>query len=146
MFQSSDPEPVEEDLELNSLVFGIKLERIIRRKRISERLMKRLGQGMVEEVEKLLADGISHEKLDYYGLEYRYISRYIRNELSYDDMVSRLNAAIHQFAKRQMTYFRGMERRGTTIHWIDGMLPIDEMIEEALSICRGDSGFQVLFT
>lgn len=144
--QSADPEPSEEGIELNSLVLGIKLERIIRRKRITERLMKRLDQGMVEEVEKLLAGGISHEKLDYYGLEYRYISRYLRKDLTYDDMVSRLNSAIHQFAKRQMTYFRGMERRGTKIHWIDGMLSMDEMTEEAVTICRRDSGFQALFT
>jgi len=144
--QSTSPEPSEENMELNSLVFGIKLDRIIRRKRITERLMNRLGQGMVEEVEKLLAGGISHEKLDYYGLEYRYISRYLRKELTYDVMVSRLNSAIHQFAKRQMTYFRGMERRGSKIHWIDGMLSMDKMTEEAMRICRHDSGFQALFT
>jgi tRNA dimethylallyltransferase len=69
-------------------------------------------------------------------LEYRYVSRYIRKELTYDEMVSNLNAAIHQFAKRQMTYFRGMERRGITIHWIDGLLPMEEMVGEAVSICR----------
>jgi len=139
--QSTGPEPSEEEKELKSLVFGIKLERLSRRKRITERLMRRLEEGMVEEVEQLIADGLSHEKLDYYGLEYRYISRYIRGDLSYDEMVSRLNSAIHQFAKRQMTYFRGMERRGTTIHWIDGMLSPEEMTGEAMSIYKNDPDF-----
>ncbi len=74
--------------------------------------------------------------MEYYGLEYRYVNRYLQHELTYDDMVKRLNSAIHQFAKRQMTYFRGMERRGIEIHWIDGMLPMDEKIEAALAICR----------
>ena len=79
---------------------------------------------------------ISAEKLDYYGLEYRYVSRYVLKEMSYDNMVERLNSAIPQFAKRQMTYFRGMERRGTKIHWIDGDLALEEMCNEALSLCR----------
>jgi len=135
-YQSAIPEANEDVRELNSLVFGIKLERSIRRKRITERLMKRLDEGMVKEVEDLIDGGISHEKLDYYGLEYRYISLYIRKELTYDEMIERLNSAIHQFAKRQMTYFRGMERRGTIIHWIDGMKSLEEMTTEALGICR----------
>ena len=77
---------------------------------------------MVEEVEGLLSQGVSAEKMDYYGLEYRYVTRYILKELTYDEMFSTLNTAIHQFAKRQMTYFRGMERRGIQIHWLDGQL------------------------
>ena len=139
MYQSTRSEPLEEEKELDTLVFGIKLERNIRRKRITERLMSRLDEGMVAEVENLIASGISHEKLDYYGLEYRYISLYIRGELAYDEMVSRLKSAIHQFAKRQMTYFRGMERRGTMIQWIDGMKSVEEMTDEALGIYRCDS-------
>ncbi len=91
---------------------------------------------MVEEVEGLMARGVSKEKLDYYGLEYRYISRFILKELTFDEMVHRLNSAIHQFAKRQMTYFRGMERRGAHIHWIDGTLSVEEMCNKALSIYR----------
>ena len=90
----------------------------------------------MEEVEGLMEQGVSPEKLDYYGLEYRYVSRYVLKEMSYDDMVERLNSAIHQFAKRQMTYFRGMERRGTKIHWIDGESALEEMTNEALSLCR----------
>jgi tRNA dimethylallyltransferase len=141
MHQSTIPEPSEDERVLNSLVFGIKLERNIRRKRITERLMKRLDEGMVKEVEDLIASGVSHEKLDYYGLEYRYISLFIRKELTYDEMIKRLNSAIHQFAKRQMTYFRGMDRRGTKIHWIDGMKSLEEMTEEALGICLKDPDF-----
>ena len=84
----------------------------------------------------MLSNGVTPEKLDYYGLEYRYVSLYLLKKLSYDEMVKRLNSAIHQFAKRQMTYFRGMERRGTLIHWIDGTLPLEEMCTEALAICK----------
>ncbi|MDX2429720.1 MAG: tRNA (adenosine(37)-N6)-dimethylallyltransferase MiaA [Bacteroides sp.] len=122
--------------DLHPLIFGVHLDRGIRRKRITERLMKRLEEGMVEEVEGLIASGVSTDKLDYYGLEYRYVSRYIIKELSYDEMVNKLNSAIHQFAKRQMTYFRGMERRGALIHWIDGTLSVEEMCEKALAIYK----------
>jgi tRNA dimethylallyltransferase len=90
---------------------------------------------MVNEVEGLLGQGIPPEKMEYYGLEYRLISRYIMKEVPYDDMVKRLNTAIHQFAKRQMTYFRGMERKGIKIFWIDGLLPMEEKTEQALTIC-----------
>jgi len=134
MFQAGQPERPMEELGLNTVVLGIKLERSIRRSRITDRLMKRLDEGLVKEVEGLLEQGITPEKLEYYGLEYRYVSRYIRKELTFDEMVSHLNSAIHQFAKRQMTYFRGMERRGIEIHWIDGLLPMEEMVGEALSI------------
>ncbi len=136
MFQASQSDIPVEERELNSVVLGIKLERSIRRKRISDRLGKRLDEGLVKEVEGLLEQGVTPEKLEYYGLEYRYVSRFIRSELTYDEMVSTLNTAIHQFAKRQMTYFRGMERRGIPIHWIDGLLSMDEMVGEALSICK----------
>ena len=136
MYQSSHTEPPARDENLNPLIFGVHLERSVRRKRITERLKKRLDEGMVKEVEDLIAQGVSPEKLDYYGLEYRYISRYILNEINYSEMVDRLNSAIHQYAKRQMTYFRGMERRGAVIHWIDGSKPVGEMIPEALSICK----------
>ncbi len=125
-----------EALILKPLVFGVSLERNIRRERITRRLKQRLEEGMVEEVEVLLSNGVTPQKLDYYGLEYRYVSLYLLKKLSYDEMVKRLNSAIHQFAKRQMTYFRGMERRGTLIHWIDGTLPLEEMCTEALAICK----------
>ena len=113
-------------------MFGIRFERTVRRKRITERLQQRLEEGMVQEVESLMRQGVSAEKLDYYGLEYRYISKYLLKELSYDEMFKDLNTAIHQFAKRQMTYFRGMERRGIHIHWIEGQLTMEEKIEEVL--------------
>jgi tRNA dimethylallyltransferase len=136
MYRSSHPEKHVDAMNLNSVVLGIRLDRVMRRKRITERLLKRLDAGLVKEVEGLLGQGVSLERMEYYGLEYRYITRYIRRELTYDEMVKRLNSAIHQFAKRQMTYFRGMERRGTEIHWIDGLLPMEEKVGMALSICR----------
>jgi tRNA dimethylallyltransferase len=134
MYQASHPDLPADLEEFNVLVLGIELERTVRRQRITERLHRRLKEGMVEEVAGLLAQGIPPAKMEYYGLEYRYVSRYIRNELTYDEMVQRLNTEIHRFAKRQMTYFRGMERRGIRIHWIDGLLPMEEKLEEALSL------------
>lgn len=136
MFQTTQSEPAVDEVTLTPVIFGISLERSIRRKRITERLNKRLEEGLVEEVERLIANGVPAEKLDYYGLEYRYVSRYILNQITYNEMVERLNSAIHQFAKRQMTYFRGMERRGTMIHWIDGARPVEEMTNEAMTICK----------
>lgn len=132
MFQSGQPEKSEEERMLNPVVFGIRYERTVRRKRITDRLYQRLEEGMVEEVEQLMKKGVSAEKMDYYGLEYRYISRYLLKQLSYDDMLKELNTAIHQFAKRQMTYFRGMERRGILIHWIEGQQEMEEKVEKAL--------------
>jgi tRNA dimethylallyltransferase len=136
MFRTTQSEPVLNEMALSTVIFGISLERNMRRKRITERLMKRLEEGLVEEVKRLIASGVPSEKLDYYGLEYRYVSRYILNQITYDEMVQRLNSAIHQFAKRQMTYFRGMERRGNVIHWIDGSRPVEEMTYEAMTICK----------
>ncbi len=114
---------------VRSLNIGIHYERDVRRKRITERLKQRLEQGMVEEVEALLKAGIDHEKLEYYGLEYRFLSQYVRGELTYDEMFTGLNTAIHRFAKRQMTWFRGMERRGIKIHWLEGELPLQEKVD-----------------
>ncbi len=116
--------------EIRSLNIGIRYERDVRRTRITERLKQRLDEGMIAEAEALLKAGVDHEKLEYYGLEYRYLSQYLRGALSRDEMFSRLNSAIHRFAKRQMTYFRGMERRGVKIHWIDGSLPLMEKVEK----------------
>lgn len=130
--QSSNPVISEEGRELHPLVLGIRFERNQRRKRISERLQERLKSGMVEEVEGLLRTGVPSEKLDFYGLEYRYVNSYIQGDLSYDAMTGQLNTAIHQFAKRQMTYFRGMERRGIPIHWLDGEDLMEEKIAKAL--------------
>lgn len=120
----------EEPEGIDSLVIGISIGREERRARISRRLRQRLEGGMVEEVRSLLSSGIPAEDLIYYGLEYKYVTEYVIGLTSYDDMLSRLEIAIHQFAKRQMTWFRGMERRGTTIHWIDYGLPVERKIAE----------------
>ena len=113
----------------NSLIIGIDIDRELRRSKISRRLRQRLDEGMVEEVKSLIDKGISAEDLIYYGLEYKYLTLYITGQMSYDDMVNGLEIAIHQFAKRQMTWFRGMERRGFTIEWLDAQMPLTEKIE-----------------
>lgn len=113
---------------LYSLIIGIDIERELRREKISKRLRSRLDEGMIEEVKKILSTGVSPEDLIYYGLEYKYLTLYVLGQLSYEEMVGQLEIAIHQFAKRQMTWFRGMERRGSTIHWIDASLPTEEKI------------------
>lgn len=110
---------------LNSLIVGVDIERELRRKRISERLKNRLDEGMIEEIQSMLDKGVKPEDLIYYGLEYKYITLYIQKQLSYSEMYSQLEIAIHQFAKRQMTWFRGMEKRGLHIHWIDAQLNDD---------------------
>ncbi|MDP4205021.1 MAG: tRNA (adenosine(37)-N6)-dimethylallyltransferase MiaA [Bacteroidota bacterium] len=128
--------PTEETTATNvsGLIIGINFDRDTRRKRITERLKQRLDSGMIEEVGQLLASGITPEALIYYGLEYKYLTLYLQKQLSYDEMFGKLNIAIHQFAKRQMTWFRGMERRGFTIHWLDGFLPMNEKIERIKSL------------
>jgi tRNA dimethylallyltransferase len=108
LFQATQPEEDEKERELNPIILGIRFERTMRRKRITDRLRERLENGMVEEVERLMAEGVSAEKMEYYGLEYKWVSKYILKELTYEDMFNKLNTAIHQFAKRQMTYFRGI--------------------------------------
>ncbi len=137
MYQSAHQDRTvggEQEQSLRSKVLGISFQRTVRRQRITRRLMERLDNGMVEEVERLLESGIPSRKMDYYGLEYRYVNQYIQKEITYDEMVERLNIAIHQFAKRQMTYFRGMERRGIPIHWIEGSLPMEEKLERAMEV------------
>ena len=124
---------------LRSLIVGVNYERETRRKRISERLFQRLNSGMVEEVKGLLEKGISAEALIYYGLEYKYITFYLTGKITYDEMVRDLEIAIHQFAKRQMTWFRGMERKGTTIHWINGDLSQEEKVSKVLSLLYGEN-------
>ena len=116
--------------EINSLIVGVKFDRDSRRRRITQRLKDRLQSGMIEEVEKLLASGLSPESLTYYGLEYKYLTMYVTGEISYDEMFQSLNTAIHQFSKRQMTWFRKMEREGFQIHWLDGYMPLPEKIEQ----------------
>lgn len=120
--------------EIKSLTIGLDVSRELRRERISHRLRERLDQGMVDEVRGILAAGVSPEDLIYYGLEYKYLTMYVIGELTYEEMVNQLEIAIHQFAKRQMTYFRGMERRGVPIHWIDAELSTEEKVEQILQL------------
>lgn len=115
--------------KIDTLIFGINIEREERRKRISERLCQRLESGMIDEVKMLLDRGISPVDLIYYGLEYKFVTQYLIKEITYNEMFHSLEIAIHQFAKRQMTWFRGMERRGFKIHWIDFSLPMEDKIE-----------------
>lgn len=120
--------------KLKYVLLGIKYDRESRRNRITQRLKERLSAGMVEETEDLLKSGIPENKLIYYGLEYKYLTLYIQGELSYEEMFNKLNTAIHQFAKRQMTWFRKMEREGFKIHWMDGHEPMDRKLERSLDI------------
>ncbi|MBQ2809140.1 MAG: tRNA (adenosine(37)-N6)-dimethylallyltransferase MiaA [Bacteroidaceae bacterium] len=124
--------PVEERSfpQLNALVVGVSVERDVRRERISCRLRERLEQGMVDEVRALLNSGLAPEQLIYYGLEYKYLTLYITGAMGYDDMVKGLETAIHQFAKRQMTWFRGMEKRGVDIRWVDSSLERGQVVEQ----------------
>ena len=115
---------------LKSLIIGVSIDRDLRRKKISERLRERLDAGMVEEVRGLLERGIAPEDLIYYGLEYKYLTLYVTGQMTHAEMVHDLEIAIHQFAKRQMTWFRGMERRGFNIHWIDACLPLTDKLEQ----------------
>ena len=117
-----------EGLPIRSLTIGLDIPRELRRQRITERLHRRLAEGMVDEVQGLLDNGVAAETLISYGLEYRYLTLYLTGQLSYDEMVRELEIAIHQFAKRQMTYFRGMERRGVQIQWVDATKPMEEIV------------------
>ena len=119
------PTPERELPPVSSLVVGVQIDRDERRRKITDRLRKRLEHGLIEEVRGLLESGIPADDLIYYGLEYKYVTEYVIGRRSYDDMFKNLEIAIHQFAKRQMTWFRGMERRGVRIHWLDAMLPLN---------------------
>jgi tRNA dimethylallyltransferase len=118
---------------INSMIIGVDIDRDVRREKITKRLKSRLDEGMVEEVRSIIESGVSPDDLIYYGLEYKYLTLYIIGQLTFDEMFAQLEMAIHQFAKRQMTWFRGMERRGFTIHWVDAMLPMEEKVN---SICQ----------
>lgn len=120
--------------QLDSLVIGVDIDRELRREKISRRLRQRLDEGMVDEVRHLLDEGIPAENLIYYGLEYKYLTQYVIGEMEYAEMVRQLEIAIHQFAKRQMTWFRGMERRGIRIHWIDATRTMDEKMDKIMAI------------
>ena len=122
------PTPRRELPPVDSLIIGIDIDRELRREKITRRLKARLEEGMVDEVQALLDEGIPAEDLIYYGLEYKFVTEYLKGETSYEEMFTRLEIAIHQFAKRQMTWFRGMERRGFKINWIDATLPMEDKI------------------
>jgi tRNA dimethylallyltransferase len=124
--------------EINSLNIGIDFDRELRRQRITTRLKQRLDEGMLDEVQKLLDSGLTPEQLLYYGLEYKYLTLHLTGQLTYSEMFRQLEIAIHQFAKRQMTWFRGMEKRGTKINWINGHLPMEEKVEEIFRLFSED--------
>ena len=128
------PMPRRELPAVSSLIIGVDIDRELRRQKITRRLKARLDEGMVDEVRRLLDEGIPAEDLIYYGLEYKFVTVYIIGRLSYDEMFRQLEIAIHQFAKRQMTWFRGMERRGFRIHWIDATLPMEEKVNKILQL------------
>ena len=127
-YNLAHPLPLRELPAIDSLIVGVSIDRELRRQKITQRLKTRLEEGMVDEVRNLLESGIAAEDLIYYGLEYKYVTEYVTGRLTYDEMFRQLETAIHQFAKRQMTWFRGMERRGFSIHWIDATLPMNEKV------------------
>lgn len=120
--------------KIEHVVFGIDIDRELRRQRISKRLKQRLDEGMIDEIKSIINSGVSAEDLIYYGLEYKYVTMYITGQLSYQEMYNSLEVAIHQFSKRQMTWFRGMERRGFTINWLDYNLTTEEKIEKIIDV------------
>lgn len=124
----NNPMPERECPPIDSLIIGVDIDRDERRRKITNRLKARLEDGMVEEIQGLLRRGIPAEDLIYYGLEYKFVTEYVTGKLTYDEMFRQLEIAIHQFAKRQMTWFRGMERRGFHIRWLDASKPIDDKV------------------
>lgn len=124
----NNPMPERECPPIDSLIIGVDIDRDERRRKITNRLKARLEDGLVEEIQGLLRRGIPAEDLIYYGLEYKFVTEYVTGKLTYDEMFRQLEIAIHQFAKRQMTWFRGMERRGFHIHWLDASKPIDDKV------------------
>ena len=133
-YYKQQPPEYREFPSLKSLIIGVDIDRELRREKITRRLKQRLDEGMIDEVKRLLDEGIPAENLIYYGLEYKYLTQYVIGELTYDDMFHQLEIAIHQFAKRQMTWFRGMERRGFTIHWLDATLPMQIKVEQIINL------------
>lgn len=129
MERMTKPQPIE-----NAVIIGVDIDVENRRRRITERLKARLEEGMIDEVKGLIDGGVPFENLIYYGLEYKFVTQYVLGELSYDEMFQKLEIAIHQFAKRQMTWFRGMERRGFFIHWLKWDLSDEEFVSQALAI------------
>ena len=122
--------------DIRPLIIGVKYDRESRRRRITERLKQRLDSGMIQEAEQLLEAGLTPGQLEYYGLEYKYLSLYLTGQLNYQQMFDQLNTAIHQFAKRQMTWFRRMERNGHKIWWLDGYAPMEQKMQRISDIVK----------
>ena len=138
-YYKQQPAEYREFPSLKSVIVGVDIDRELRREKITRRLKQRLDEGMVDEVRGLLAEGIPAENLIYYGLEYKFLTQYAIGELTFDEMFHQLETAIHQFAKRQMTWFRGMERRGFTIHWLDATLPMEEKVERIINLINANN-------
>lgn len=134
-YQTHEEEAVEYP-ELKSLIIGVGIDREVRREKITKRLKARLNEGMIDEVKMLLDSGIQPDDLIYYGLEYKFVTNYLLGKLTFDELFTQLEIAIHQFAKRQMTWFRGMERRGFTIYWLDALKSMDEKLDEIESLLK----------
>ena len=130
VYQTEHPQENSNYPDIRPLFIGINYDRESRRQRITQRLRQRLDEGMIEEVQSLLDRGLTFEQLEYYGLEYKYLAKYLAHKLNYAQMFEQLNTAIHQFAKRQMTWFRHMERNGAKIWWLDGYMQIEEKLRE----------------
>lgn len=128
------PTPERQMPPVDSLVIGINIDRELRREKITRRLKARLEEGMCDEIRSLIDGGVNPDDLIYYGLEYKFVTEYVVGKTSYEEMFRQLEIAIHQFAKRQMTWFRGMERRGYTIHWIDAAQSMDEKVGAIMSL------------
>ena len=137
-YNIENPTPRRELPPVDSVIIGINIDRELRREKITRRLKARLEEGMIDEVKALLDEGIPAEDLIYYGLEYKFVTEYITGKTSYDEMYSRLEIAIHQFAKRQKTWFRGMERRGFEINWIDATLPMEEKVDKIVQLSNSE--------
>lgn len=135
-YYQSQPMEVSAFPQINSVIIGVDIDREERRRKISARLRSRLDEGMVDEVRAILDSGVSSDDMIYYGLEYKYLTNYIIGNLTYEQMVSELEIAIHQFAKRQMTWFRGMERRGLRINWMDASMPMQEKVDWAMELLK----------
>ena len=133
-YYKQQPPEYREFPSLKSLIIGVDIDRELRREKITCRLKQRLDEGMVDEVRGLLAEGIPAENLIYYGLEYKFLTQYAIGELTYEEMFHQLETAIHQYAKRQMTWFRGMERRGFTIYWLDATLSMEDKVERIINL------------
>ena len=134
LFQEEQKTTTQSYEAVDSLIIGVSIDRESRRHKISSRLKARIDEGMIDEVKKILSSGVAPEDLIYYGLEYKFVTLHVMGQISYQEMYNKLEIAIHQFAKRQMTWFRGMERRGLKINWIDALLPMEEKVNRAMQL------------